>query len=400
VESNVTRLITPNIVGVCLCVAIATPIFTLDLYGYTLAETLMNYQFGFYRRALLGNFFILAGSAREVTLLTKVAYTCCFCAPLIIVVRFCKMLPAHYCTGLLLVVFFSPFGILNYLKNFNSFRKELFFYPLFLVFLLIRPSTSLARLLVSTAFVFICCLVHESFFFLFLPFFLAYLYLNKILSIKHMAILAGLSAMLLVGLSIWVKGNSKEITTQFVDQFTALGFDRAEFEYFYYFQKFSFRENLDIAIKHFTIGIVLIYNVFYLLQFPFFLWLGRRFGIYFTFKNPKGLLLALTLIWAAIFALCFIAMDYGRWFSMGFVTSVFLVITQTESVAVSRLRKLVLADYLLLFTLFVLSLVVYIPYWTYETTFNPETWTWNQIRELYQLIHQFAMRGYHHFFSY
>jgi hypothetical protein len=400
VDTTSTRLYTPYIVGFCLCIATAIPIFSFDLYGYTLAETLMNYQFGFYRRALLGNLFIWPGTAREVVILIKIAYFCCLCAPLLVTMRLSKMLPAHYCTGLLLALFFSPYGIFNYLKDFNSLRKELFFYPMFLAFLQIRTATPLARLSVSLAFIIICSLIHESFFFLFLPFFLSYLYLNQTLSLKHTTVLAGLSALFLFGLSRWVEGNSLEVTQRFVDQFTALGFDRTIFQYFYYFQKFSVRENLENSMKNYSVAIVLIHNVFYLLQFPFFLWLGRRFGIHFTFRNPTRLLLALALIWAAISLLCFFAMDYGRWYSMGFVTSVFLAITQTENVAISRVPKLRITDYLLLLLLFVASLVLYVPYWTYETTFNPETWTWRVMRDLYQFIYQFVMRVYHHFFGY
>jgi hypothetical protein len=399
VESARTNLFAPNLVTAYLCVAIAIPIFALDLDGYTLAETLMNYQFGFYRRALLGNFFIWPGNADEVMLLAKVAYICCLCAPLLIIARFSKALPSIYRIGFLLTMFFSTYGIFSYLKDFGSLRKELFFYPLFLLYLQVRPANLLFKLFLALVFIILCSLIHESFFFLFLPFFLSYLFLNKMLTERQTTMIAALSGLFLVGLSVAVKGNSMEITDRFVDQFTALGFDRIQFQYFRYYQKFSLKENLAMAMNHYSVVIVAIYNLFYLIQFPFFLWLGRHFGIHFTFNNAKGLVSALVLIWVAIFTLCFIAMDYGRWYSMGFVTSLFLVASQAQKPESAPHRTLRLTDYMLLSLLLILSVVLYIPFWTYEKTFNLETWTWQGTRDMYQFACQFIKRGYHHFFG-
>lgn len=340
--------------------------------GYTIGETLMNYQFGFYRRALVGNIFILLPTKTAVLTAITIVYSICLITPLLILKKSAKgVAPWGILVGLI-VVFYSPFGLAFYVKDPPAIRKELFFFLFFYLVILGRNQNDAVINTLIALFILTSSLIHESFFFLFLPFLISYLWLNDWVSKKWLAIHFAIGAGTTVSLSK-LQGNSERVLESFMEQYKTLGFSTEQFTAFAYFQKLPSSENIAEAFRHFTDVTPLIYCLVYIGHFYFLFFLLRYFGVGILFKNAKKLLLSLGSIFLMILALCLIAMDYGRWFSMGFVTSLILILTQIEHIEFTPVhRPLILTVALSLLTAG-LIVEIRVPHFT-STWFDFSEW--------------------------
>ncbi|RRB02644.1 hypothetical protein [Larkinella rosea] len=328
--------------------------------GYMLAETLMNYKFGFNRRAFLGNFFLPFHDPSTLLMLITVAYVICFVAPLLIARRFAgnnqTLLVAAY------LIIFSPFGFSMFVKDPLAIRKELFFYPLFYLLVALQPRI----LWRNIVFIIVGCFIHESFFFLFLPFFLGFHWINETASRKQLLLYAATGFLVTFALTR-LPGNSSVVTEQFIRHYVALGFERGQFEGFEYFQKLPFWQNIQNAQEHLTGFSPVVYLVLYSGQMVL-IWLGlTRFG---SVNRHKRLLFSQIGIAFMAIALFFLAMDYGRWLSMAFLTSVLLTASQVKIRVSFRPKPLSL---LVALIILLGILVVRVPHFS-QTGFTVNEW--------------------------
>ena len=341
---------------------------THDQLGYTLAETLMNYRFGFNRRALVGNFFILFQNQSILLALITLAYSLCLLSPLVLMWSLRSGKEAAWSLIGAYLIFFSPFGIALYLKDPLAIRKELFFY-LFFLGLVTYDIRSWPG---NVAFIVIGALIHDSFFFLFLPFLLGYHWLNQTATRYQLGLYFAVGTVVTLLLST-LSGNSRAITEQFVEQYVALGFNRHQFDGFAYFQKLPFWANINNARVHLTGLNPFLYLFLYVAQFGALHGLFRLFNITLTFQNPGQLLLAIGGIGFMAVLLSLIAMDYGRWLAMAFGCSLLLISSQIQSVAIPAHRKPMRIRFAVGFLSVLLLLVIRIPHFT-DIAFNPTEW--------------------------
>lgn len=368
----------PTTAGLIALVFVATLLlllyrFRTGDFGYTIGETLMNYSVGFYRRALIGNLFLpFTGKTTLLTLLA-LAYAGCLITPLVLIRRALSGNHHQWVLLGLLVAFLSPFGTLFYLKSVGSLKKELFFYPLFYALHVARSTYPRLTPLWMAAVIGLGSLIHESFFFLFLPFLLAYAWLNEWVTWRGACLQAGVGVLTL-GLLLLVPGNSATITDRFVQQYVALGFPKASFYYFEFYQKLTAAQNLTLSVQHFRGTAPLLYFSLFVAQF----WVARWLLTYFVgrpvFRQPRLLLLALGSILGGVFCLCFIGMDYGRWLAMGFTVSVLLIASQLKAIRPVAPPRPV-THYVLL-SLFLLGwgLLLRIPAYTVSTSIDRYDW--------------------------
>jgi hypothetical protein len=374
-KSNQFNSHLPAFVAAIFFLIVIMTIFTMELSGYSIAETLMNYQFGFYRRALFGNFIVWLENPFYISILIRIIYCLCLGGLFLIVLRETRSWEPVSSVTSLSILLISPFGVLFYLKNSDALRKELLFTAAFGCFLFFVTRSNLIKTLAAFIATIVCGLIHESFFFLFLPFFLSYLYLNDILPAKHLTILVVFSLFLLACITFLVPGNSAQITQKFVNQFVDLGFNTREFYTFSYYQKMSFSENISTSMAHFKDVHILIYNLLYILQFVLLYFLSKIYKIRFHVPKKQHLALSLVFIWLGVLLLSIIAMDYGRWLAMAFCCSLILTTSQVKLVSSELRRPLKSYDYLLLATLITLELCIYIPHWT-SGSVKLQVWTW------------------------
>ncbi|WP_128545108.1 hypothetical protein [Larkinella soli] len=348
---------------------IALPLWKGEL-GYTLAETLMNYTFGFYRRALMGNLLIHLPGWVWILAAITLLYTLCLMAPLVLIRRLAK--GSGWTLPVMIALFYCPFGTALYLKDPLAVRKELFFYLLFWAFYetgVRRPGwrVGAAGLLIGLG-----CLIHESFLFLFLPFLLGFLWLNAWVARPWQAVL-GLWGVVVTLLLSYLPGNSAAVTEQLIGQYVALGFERAQFTAFEYFQKLPPGQNIREASRHLTGVNPLVYGGLYLL-FGSLLWVMPRLaGARVQLPRPKDLLIALAVILVAAFSLGFIAMDYGRWLGVAFTTSLLLTASQLPKAKARTVASPGLWGWAALLVCFAAFFVLRVPHFT-DLAFDPAQW--------------------------
>ncbi|MGM9506881.1 hypothetical protein ACS5NO_04125 [Larkinella sp. GY13] len=341
---------------------------TNDQLGYTLAETLMNYGFGFNRRALVGNFFILFQNRSLLLALITLAYSLCLLSPLVLIFFLRSGKEAAWSLIGAYLIFFSPFGIALYLKDPLAIRKELFFY-LFFLGLVAYDVRSWPG---NVAFILIGALVHDSFFFLFLPFLLGYHWLNQTATRQQRGLYFAVGTIATLLLST-LSGNSRTITEQFVEQYVALGFNRHQFAAFAYFQKLPFWTNINNARVHLTGMNPFLYLLLYVGQFGALYGLLRLFNITLTYQNRGRLLFAICGIGFMAVLLSLIAMDYGRWLAMAFGCSLLLISSQIQSVDIPSHHKSMVVRVAVGFLSVLLLLVIRIPHFT-DLAFIPTEW--------------------------
>lgn len=310
----------------------------LGQLGYTVGEILMNYQFGFYRRAFVGNFFVLISNKIVLLSVITLLFSGCLITPLVLAKTVSTIKTGWWNLVVLFILFYSPFGIALYLKDPLAIRKELFFFPLFLLLISCKNDSVVRTNVLVIVCIVMGSLIHESFFFLFFPFLIWFLWLAGWLDKKWLWIhlLVGIGATLFLSLA---QGNSDDVTEQFIRNYISLGFEREQFAAFEHFQKLPSSENIAEAFQHFRGINPFIYFALYVGQFYFIYQLLRFFNVRIRFNNPKALLMALGTILFLVFLLCFIAMDYGRWLAMAFLTSIILIVSQIKTVAFLPLQK-------------------------------------------------------------
>ncbi|RRB10456.1 hypothetical protein EHT87_29995 [Larkinella knui] len=270
------------------------------------------------------------------------------------------------------VVFYSPFGLAFYVKDPPAIRKELFFFfPFYWLSLYGSKKATVTNVLI-VIFIVLSSFIHESFFFLFLPFLLAYLFLNEWINKKWLLIHAGVGIVATFLLSL-TQGNSERIAENFMQQYVNLGFGREQFTAFDYFQKLPSSENIASAFHHFTTVGPAVHLAFYVAHFYFLYVLFRCFNIAVLFKNLNALLVSLGLIALMAFVLCFIAMDYGRWFSMAYSTSLILCITQVKSIEFGIDHKSIALRRVVCILMIGAILLIRIPHFT-AVRFNSSEW--------------------------
>ncbi|GAB3918969.1 hypothetical protein [Larkinella terrae] len=335
---------------------------THDQLGYTVAETMLNYQNGFYRRALVGNLFGPIHNRFFLQLAIAGTYSLCLICPLLIIRSF----KSGWVPILFWIAFFCPFGTALCLKDVLAVRKELFFFLLFYLVTLYNVKSLFGNVLLIV----IGSLIHESFFFLFLPFLVCYHWLNHG-KIWHMLTLLATGITVTILLSV-TPGMPGEVTDLLIDRLVHMGFQKDQFDGFEYFQKLSFSQNLTNANANLSGLNPVVYLFLYVGTFGVLYGLSSLSGLRIKFKKPGGLILSLGIILVMAGALSVIAMDYGRWLSMGFITSVILLSSQIDSFQ-STWPRFSATRILILIPAILLLLVIRIPHFS-GTTFQWSDW--------------------------
>ena len=333
----------------------------------------MNYQFGFYRRALVGSFFMLIHNQNILLIAMILAYSICLISPLLIIKGVLKIKNELLVLLFMIVVFLSPYGISFYIKDTEGIRKESFFFPLFYSLVLCKNTNLFIKNILITAFIIIASLIQESFFFLFLPFLLCYLWLDEWIDKKWLAL------HLVIGIGVTllsvVQGNSAMITDNFIQQYIDIGFEKQLFRGFTYYQKLPFSEFIIDAFHHFTGINPFIYFSLYIGNFFFIAFLATYFNIVFSFKKTKLLLASLGIILLMVLILCFIAMDYGRWFAIAFIVSAILIAIQIEDINYNPVSRPVIFSVAICIISIGFIVLLRIPHWT-PVRFNTGQWFW------------------------
>lgn len=307
--------------------------------GYLIGETLMSYQFGFYRRAIVGNIFLPITNRVLILIFISLLYSSAVVTPLLLVKRFLADKTEIWATCFIALLLCSPFGTFFYIKNVGTIKKEILFYPIFFIFLYVWPRRLVYQHITTLIFISLLILIHESFYFLFLPFFLAYLWLNKAIRLNWIVAYSVFASVFMVCLSLLVPGNSAIITEKFIQHYVSLGFERKSFIYFEYYQKLTSAENISEAFNHFTGINPFIFFGLYFIQFFLLYMLTKYIDVEIKFKQGKSLVLSLLFIFFMAFFLCFIGMDYGRWLAMAFTTSFILITTQIQTLTIQSDKR-------------------------------------------------------------
>jgi hypothetical protein len=273
------------------------------LTDYLFSENLLHYEGGYTRRSLLGSLFMALPEAYW-KMGVMVFYTVMIIALLAFVLKYCRNIYA------LLIFFCAPFGIRMVMFDFGSiYRKEFIFYLVIILMILIyrKYKDHSVNLFIAVVLSVLMIMIHESFIFLAMPVIAWILYVN------HSGLKRVIAYMLLAGIAFLLLSKTPSASQlQSLDLF----FDSRNINWSKTreFMTMSRAETLKMALDHFMEGSIVFYLIFFI---PIIAYL------FYTRIIKREMLALLAIQSVFCFAICIIAIDYGRWMSF-FLVSFFI----------------------------------------------------------------------------
>jgi hypothetical protein len=340
--------------------------------SYEVGESMLNYSQGFQRRSLLGAFVLLFTShIAYIYLLLKVLGLLGLGCLIFIILLQIRKYAGRFIVGFIIIFTCSPFGMSFYCDWF--LKKEVLFFAFFLMaFFALRIDNEKSRFVIINILVVLGCLVHESFVFLGLPFISCLCYIKGQKAKYNMSLyLTALAT--IIAIFLFSAGPEPALTNYLISM-QRIGLDTlGDFANPVKYMRMGQIPLLRYLFERVKVSSISFYVLLYLVNLFLVCTLLKTYAM--SSRLTGKIFSSLLYINLAMLPLLFMGIDYGRWFSFAFLSSVTLfsiALSNHKLIAPSRPVHFSAARNWVIFSVF--FLLIKIPLNTIFDRHSVESW--------------------------